>query len=397
MLWGIKKYYEDFHRVDITEEAVRSAVDLSIRYIHDNFLPDKAIDLIDEAAAAVRVRQHESALDKKRHKLLDALSHAQEQKAQALHAEALEDAVVWKEKEGTLQKQLTILNRKETKDYGPRDAVTNRDIASVLAARIQLDPERLLRHESDYLPEVEKELKKNIIGQDEVIGELIRGLRQAYLGLGNKRKPLASFLFAGPSGVGKTALCKALAQSLYHDAKALLKLDMTEFAESHSVSKLLGSPAGYIGYKERNRFTEELKKRPYAVLVFDEYDKAHPDVQKLLFQILDEGELTDSQGKKVYFHHAIIILTTNVGAELYESGGIGFSSVGKTHTKTLDSVTKEHILHKLKDYFGASLLGRVGHTLLFRPLDATDRAQIVLNLFRNFSAELMNSHVLDRA
>ncbi len=394
MIRGIKKYYEKFHSVLIQDEAAEAAVDLSIRYVHDNFLPDKAIDLIDEAAAAVRVELPESPFAPKRHRLHVALEEAREQKAKTIGKDALKEVAHWKEKEQKITRQIAALDKKE-KTISHKNAIVDKFmIAKILAHKLHLTPAEILRNDWEKLDKVATELKQEIVGQAAVIDEIIRSLRQAYFRFGNSKKPLASFLFTGPSGVGKTALTRALAKSLYHDEKALMKFDMTEFAEQHSVSKLLGSPAGYIGYKERNRFTDELKKRPHAVLVFDEYDKAHPDVQKLLFQILDEGELTDSQGKKIFFNHSIVILTTNVGAELYQSRGFGFTTAAKTNTeskaeeKMIDRETKKRIEGKLKEHFGASLMGRIGHVFLFRPLDIHDRTNIVLKLFGTIAEEL---------
>ena len=385
-LQGIKKYYEDFHHVTLTGEAIAAAVDLSIRYIHDNYLPDKAIDLIDEAGARVRVARADTAADKTKNKLLDELMACRTKKEQSIHQEELKEAVRWKEKEQQLEKRISALEKKAN-DEAARKRVTKADIARVLATKLHMDGEHLLRDEWEHIATVGEALKRQIIGQTHVIDELTRALANAHLGLGSGNKPFASFLFAGPSGVGKTALTRALAQELYRDPKALIKLDMTEFSEPHSVSKLLGSPAGYIGYRERNRFTEELRQRPYAVLVFDEYDKAHPDVQKLLFQILDEGELTDSHGKKIFFHHTIVILTTNIGAELYASGGMGFGEARKAD-ESIPAATEQLIRSRLNEQLGSSLIGRIGRTLLFRPLTPIDTGMIIQNLFKTINEKL---------
>ena len=335
IITGIKKYYEKHHHTTITKEAIIAAVELSIKYIHTNFLPDKAIDLIDEAAASLRVKRPESIEDKTYYELVDALDTCNKQKEQAILEEAFQKAKKIKTKEQKLEKKLEALHkkRKQTKPVSS-GRVTKKHIATILSKQLHISLETLLRDEWETLKQVEKQIKKQLFGQDIVIEEVIQTLRHAYLKQTGTKKPLSSYLFVGPSGVGKTALAKILTKELYQDEKALIKFDMSEFAEAHSVSKLLGSPAGYIGHKERNRFTDEMKRRPYAVLLFDEIDKAHPDVRRLLFQILDEGELSDSSGKKIYFHHAIIIMTSNVGYEHYKTGEFGFGDASNQSKTT---------------------------------------------------------------
>jgi ATP-dependent Clp protease ATP-binding subunit ClpC len=346
ILHGVKKYYETFHDVAIDDDAVAAAVDLSVRYIHDNFLPDKAIDLLDEAGAAL------------------ALTRPAPRRAPA----------AGKTKQS-----------KRATPSAPLLHVTPDAIARVLAGKLPMPPEWLLMNQWEHLDRVEHELREHIVGQDDALAGLMRALRQAHLGIGAANKPFSSLLFAGPTGVGKTALAKALAHSLYRDEKALIKLDMTEFSEGHSVSKLMGSPAGYIGYKERNHFLDELKKRPYAILLFDEFDKAHPDVQKILFQILDEGTLRTAQGKQISFRHTIVILTANVGEELYASPGIGF---GRGDAGAVQSA----ITAKIKDQFGAALVGRIGETLLFRPLTTEHLSAIAAKAFHAAAVRLYDAH-----
>ncbi|MBI5728571.1 MAG: ATP-dependent Clp protease ATP-binding subunit [Candidatus Magasanikbacteria bacterium] len=377
ILRGVKTYYEQFHGATITNEALDTAVEFSGKYIHDNFLPDKALDLVDEAAAAVRVNRPPHPLENKREAWRDALVDAIRKKETAIHAERFEEAKQWKKKHDELAKKLSTLEKQIAKEpLSARSRVKRGDIIRVVARRLGL-PEKLLSvTDWERLEQMRIFLKTQIIGQDAVIDRVIDRLREAHLGLQPPNKPFASFLFVGPSGVGKTALGRHLAAALYHDERALIKFDMSEFAESHSIAKILGSPAGYIGYRERNRFTDELRRRPYAVILFDEFDKAHPDVQKLLFQILDAGELTDSQGKKIHFRHAVVILTTNVGAELYRTGGMGFSASDATAAPE-NSDWREGLVSRLKEQFGASLLSRLREVCLFAPLQNAHIEEIV--------------------
>ncbi|PIT86496.1 MAG: hypothetical protein COU33_02830, partial [Candidatus Magasanikbacteria bacterium CG10_big_fil_rev_8_21_14_0_10_43_6] len=318
---------------------------------------------------------------------VDALDSCLEQKEQAIFEEAFQKAKKIKTKQEKLEKQLAALQKKK-KQHTPISVgrVTKKHIAEILSKQIHTSVDTLLRDEWEALVAVEKHIKKELFGQDAVIEDLIQTLRHAYLKNTKTKKPLASYLFVGPSGVGKTALAKHLARELYHDEKALIKFDMSEFAESHSVSKLLGSPAGYIGHKERNRFTDEMKQRPYAVLLFDEIDKAHTDVRRLLFQILDEGELSDSAGKKIYFHHAIVIMTSNVGAEHYKTGGdFGF---GNPTTETAVKTRNKKIEHSLKEYMSPALMGRIDKTCFFSPLSETAVEQIVKKHISELSKHL---------
>ncbi len=374
ILNGIKKYYENFHNVKITATALETAVDLSIKYIHDNFLPDKAIDLIDEAAAAVKTKYKSTPLETKKQKLLEEREAYYDNKEQAISQEKFEKAIEWKNKIESTEKKLITIQKQITKSPKTKaKKVAESDIAKILEIRLNIPAEILLTSKWDELKTLPDRLKNYIVGQDPVIDKLVKKISQAHLGWGGNEKPLASFLFAGPSGVGKTELAKVLAQELFHTDKALIKLDMSEFSEGHSTAKLLGSPAGYIGHKERNNFTDEIRKHPYCVVLFDEIDKAHHNVIKLLLQILDEGTLTDSSGKKTNFRHAVIILTTNLGSELFKSNGIGF---GKDNDKVSEE-TSEAITHKLKEEISPALLNRLTAVEVFSPLTKDDIQNIV--------------------
>ncbi len=390
ILKGIKKYYEEFHNVSLTEEAIKSAVELSSRFIHDNFLPDKAIDLIDEASAHVRASRKTSALQNKLDKLELELEKIQDKKESAIKKENFDVACELKDTEKIKKEKINLLLKQIDKERKPaRKKVDAEDIARVLNHKINIPMEFLLSNEWDRLQKLKDNLKNHIIGQDEVINNLYQSLSQAYVRLSKTKKPFASFLFAGPSGVGKTELAKVLAKELFMDEKALIKLDMSEYAEQHSISRLLGSPAGYVGYKERNYFIDELKKKPYAVLLFDEFDKAHSDVQKLLLQILDEGELTDGQGKKIHLQHSIVILTTNLGSELYKSAGIGFGSNEKNLKSKLSDGVYTSVLNKLKEELGNSLFSRIQTTCLFSPLSGEHVEKIIEKNLQVLSDELL--------
>jgi ATP-dependent Clp protease ATP-binding subunit ClpC len=389
ILSGIKRYYETYHRTTITKEAIEAAVTLSSKYIHTNFLPDKAIDLLDEAAASVRVERPETIEDKKYYELVDVIQACQDQKEHAIRKEAFEKAKRIKTKQEKLEKQLHALNKKRATSRQPKTGkITKKHIAHILSKQLHIDVQTLLSNEWEQLTDVEKDLHTHIFGQETVIHDVTQTLRHAYLRQAHNKKPLASYLFVGPSGVGKTALAKHLARALYHDEKALIKFDMSEFAEGHSVSKLLGSPAGYVGHKERNQFTDELKQRPYAVLLFDEIDKAHPDVRRLLFQILDEGELTDSTGKKIHFEHTIVIMTTNVGSEHYKTSEFGF---GDTASSTTTKKRNKKIEESLKEYMSPALLGRIGKVCYFDPLSETAVERIVRSHIHALSANIKTS------
>ena len=390
ILSGIKKYYEEFHNVIITAEALEKAVELSTKYIHDSYQPDKSIDLLDEASAGVKVRNHKNPTAKKSVAIENELRELEEKKDLALTQKNTRLATKYKKQINTLEKDLKKLEAQNTKKI-KASKVDAEAITNSLAARLGIDPSILATDEWETLDRLAKVLPEKIIGQTQVINEIIRTLKERYLGLGHSGKPLASFLFVGPSGVGKTEMAKILAQELYHDPNALIKLDMSEFGESHSVAKLLGSPAGYIGYKDRNKLFDELRRRPYSVVVFDEIDKAHPDVRKLLLQILDEGELTEGGGKKVHFNHAIIILTANIGSSLFKSGGIGFGSQGpnnQTKPESLPAEIDKKIRQAIKEELGAAIVSRLDTTCIFSPLTRDHIESIIRQEIERISGAL---------
>lgn len=381
ILDGVKVYYENFHQVQFAPDAVTTAVTLSARYIHDQYQPDKSLDLLDEAAAAVRVHQPATAADTARQKIEEQIEAAEAAKSKAISDEKLKTALKYKQQIATLQKKLKALDKK-TKPAKRKPLVTSADIAAVVAQRTGTNSSTILRDELEQLSVVRTEIDKKIIGQTVAKKVIFQTLERAFIGLNRPRKPLAALLFAGPSGVGKTECARQLATALYHDPAALIKLDMSEFGEGHSVSKLLGSPAGYVGYKERNRFTDDVRRRPYSVVLLDEIDKAHPDVRKLLWQILDEGELTDASGKKTSFAHCIIILTTNVGAQALQQGDLGFG--GKNSSATNET----RLTSLIKDELGAALVNRLDAVCPFFPLGPAELATIAAHAITELSTQL---------
>ncbi len=372
---GIKKYYENYHNTLITDQAVKAAVRLSHKYIHDNFLPDKAIDLIDEASAAVRVKQKKNNLEKQKQSLLNRLGQAKEQKKCSIAQEKFSTAKKWKSEEEKITKKINQLDEKKSKNNKKmKKRVQEKEIIQIIAQRLNIDPKILSKNEWEQLGTLEKRLNTKIIGQEEAITQIVYNLQQSHLNIKNPEKPFASLLFVGPSGTGKTETAKILAREYFHDKDALIKLDMSEFSESHGVSKLLGSPAGYVGYNERNLFLEKLSKKPHSVILLDDFDKAHAGIKKLLLQILDQAYLTDNMGKKINFKHAIIILTTNCGTELFKSAEIGFNRDGG-NTK----VKKQIIDSRLKQKFGHELISRLDKVIVFHSLSRKKVEKIIEN------------------
>lgn len=372
ILEGVAPYYEQFHHVRISHEAIEQAVHLSQRYIQHKQLPDKAIDLIDEAAAAIRVADTQPGPIQKQRSLYQELETIKEEKRKAVMEERFGEAMVLKEKEERLQAHIEAFSQ-EQKDVSPVSVITEKEIARVLSRTINIPLEDLLSSNREKLLMLESMLRKDIFGQDHVVDIVAGALRRAKTGIAHPSRPLASFLFLGPSGVGKTQLAKSVAQMLFHSNEQFIRLDMSEYAEGFTSSKLIGAPAGYVGYKEGMNLTDRVRQRPYSVILFDEIEKAHKDVQNLLLQILEEGELTDSTGRKVNFKNTIVILTSNVGLERFERGGMGFFSDTSDHLSSLHN----DVQTELRERFRPELLNRIDHTCLFHPLNQDTLEQII--------------------
>jgi ATP-dependent Clp protease ATP-binding subunit ClpC len=375
ILRGIRHRYEEHHKLTITDEAIEAAARLSARYIPERYLPDKAIDLIDEAAA--RVRMYKAARWPSLQKVYNELRTVQREREEALAERRYEDVADLKAREEELQAQLQQLRMRSETDEGPK--VTAEDIAEVVSMWTGIPVSRIAGDESQRLLQMEEELKKRIVGQDEAISVISRAVRRARAGLKDPRRPIGSFIFLGPTGVGKTELTKALAEFLFGSEDALLQLDMSEFMERHNVSRLVGAPPGYVGYEDAGQLTEYVRRRPYCIVVFDEIEKAHPDVFNMLLQIMEEGRLTDARGRKVDFRNTIIIMTSNIGADTIRKAHLGFPTQ-KQEEVDLERryrEMREKLLNELRKVFRPEFLNRVDQVVVFRPLSREDILKIV--------------------
>ena len=380
ILKGIKDKYEAHHKVKITDEAIESAVKLSTRYIGDRYLPDKAIDLIDEAASRVRLRSYTAPSDLK--ELEDKKKSVEAEKLSAVNAQEFERAAALRDEERKLDKE--IKDKKETwHDMAGKshDEVTPADIADIVSSWTGVPVTQLSTEESDRLLHMEDELHRRIVGQDEAVEAVSRAIRRGRVGLKDPKKPIGSFIFLGPTGVGKTELCKALAAAMFGDENAMIRLDMSEYMEKHTVSRLIGSPPGYVGYDEGGQLTEKVRRKPYSVVLFDEIEKAHPDVFNMLLQILDDGVLTDGQGRRVDFKNCIIIMTSNVGAKLIsqKQKAFGFAA-GAKELEQNEKEIKDAVMGELRNTFRPEFLNRVDDIIVFQRLTKENIKEIASRL-----------------
>lgn len=375
VLKGIRPKYEEYHRVKITDAAIEAAAKLSKRYISDRFLPDKAIDLIDEASSLLKVKK--GSVSKNIRNLERNIKEIRNEKEQAVLDQRYAEAAEMKQKEDLLAIELEKVRKKEgMTDNGL--AIDEESIAEVIANMTGIPVTRLVEKEQLSLIQLEGKLKKQVIGQDEAIKEIASSIRRARTGISDERRPIGSFIFLGPTGVGKTELAKVLAAQMFGDKDALVKIDMSEFMEKHNVSRLVGAPAGYVGYDEGGQLTEIVRRKPYAVVLFDEIEKAHPDVFNMLLQILEDGYLTDAKGLKVDFRNTVIIMTSNVGAsDFYTAREIGFTQTeGKKKQEAHQKKINEKVMGDLKKRFRPEFLNRVDKIIVFRALDKQDVKRI---------------------
>ena len=396
VLRGLRDRYESFHQVRIADEAVEAAVQMSERYLPEKFLPDKAIDLVDEAASHLRTSVQPSAELKQERELESKLKQLQAAKELAIREENFPLATAHKEEGGKAAAELAKLRRgRPSAEPVILGTVGRQQIAEVVSQITGVPLTELLATERTRLANLEATLAKYVIGQSEAITAIAKSVRRARLGLGNPLRPMGSFIFLGPSGVGKTELAKVIAEQVFEDPEALVRLDMSEFSEGFNVSKMIGAPAGYVGYKDSNKLTDLVRRKPYAVVLFDEIEKAHPDVFNLLLQILEDGHLTDAAGKKVNFKNSLILMTSNLGLqELTSQAELGFNSEDKTALQRFVgqySQTKERLMAEVKKFFRPEFLNRLDGVIVFNPLAETDLESIVKlqiqELNRRFAAQ----------
>ena len=370
---GLKSMYEDHHKVRITEEAINAAVDLSDRYITDRYLPDKAIDLIDEASSKLRILAFDDEQeDIDTHE--DILEKLKAEKDQAVLDQDFEKAA--KLRDIINQKKFDLEEEKEEESEGYKLAITYDDIANIVASWSKVPVERLTEDEKAKYAKLDKNLAGTVIGQNEAIKSVAHAIKRARVGLKDPKKPIGSFIFVGPTGVGKTYLAKSLAKSLFGSEDRLIRMDMSEYMEKFAVSRMVGSPPGYVGYEEGGQLTEAVRKNPYSVILFDEIEKAHPDVFNLLLQILDDGRLTDGQGRTIDFKNTIIIMTSNVGvSSLAKATSIGFD-LAEDKQEADNERNKEIITKAIKDSFAPEFLNRLDETIMFNSLSEADIKEI---------------------
>ena len=375
ILGGLRDRYEAHHQVHFTDEALQAAVEMSDRYIQDRFLPDKAIDVIDEAGARMRIRN--MTLPKELRDLDDKLREVRSKKDKAIGAQDFETAAELRDKESKLKTEREQAEKKWEEDTSKQvSQVTVKDIADVVSMTTGVPVSNLTEAETEKLLRMESVLHERVIGQDEAVTALSKAIRRSRAGLKDPKRPAGSFIFLGPSGVGKTELSKALAEFLFNSEDALLSFDMSEYMEKHSVSRLVGSPPGYVGFDEGGQLTKAVRQKPYSVVLFDEIEKAHTDVFNILLQILEEGRLTDAQGRTVDFRNTVIIMTSNVGArEIAQTTPLGFS--GNDHAGLSDKEIKSRVMAEMKKLFRPEFLNRIDEIIVFKSLTDEQIAQIV--------------------
>lgn len=380
ILKGLRDKYEAHHKVKITDDAINAAVKMSARYISDRYLPDKAIDLVDEAASRVRLNAFTAPPDLKA--MEDQLKSLSDEKAAAVNTQDFERAAKLRDEEKSLSEKLAEQKKAwEEKNSRSTGEVTAREIAEIVSSWTGIPVAKISEEESQRLLNLEEELHRRIVGQDKAVSAVARAIRRSRVGLKDPRRPIGSFIFLGPTGVGKTELSKALAEAMFGDEDAMIRLDMSEYMEKHNVSRLVGSPPGYVGYDEGGQLTEKVRRKPYSVVLFDEIEKAHPDVFNMLLQILDDGFLTDSQGRRVDFRNCVIIMTSNVGARQITDkvSSLGFS-VQQENTAAQENAANERIhkevMAELKKTFKPEFLNRIDDIVVFNRLNQNDIREI---------------------
>ena len=394
ILRGLRDRYEAFHKAKITDEALKAAVTLSSRYITDRFLPDKAIDVVDEAASKVRMKVFSAAPDVKA--LEDRLNTVKKEKEAAVTSQDFEKAAKLRDEEQALVKEIDDKKSVAKEESDQKLIVTEDDIAAVVAQWTGIPVAKIAEEESETLLHLEDELHKRVIGQDDAVTAVAKAVRRARAGLKDPKRPIGSFLFLGPTGVGKTELARALASSLFGDESAMIRLDMSEYMEKHTVSRLVGAPPGYVGYEEGGQLTDAVRRKPYSVILLDEVEKAHADFFNILLQVLDDGRLTDSQGRTVDFRNTVIIMTSNLGAKALHKNSteLGFLAPKKAESHSNDSKTKDFkeakksVLDAVKRHFRPEFLNRIDEMIVFHPLTEEDLTKIVTIIMSDVTKRL---------
>jgi len=375
ILTGLRSRYEQHHKVTITDDALKAAVRLSARYISDRFLPDKAIDLVDEAASRIRLQGYAEPPEIR--ELTEDIARLEKQKEGAVKAEEFERAGEIKKRQEKKQAKIDKIREKWEKDKQNRKLEVNEnDIAEVVAVWTRIPVQKLTEEDNQRLKNLESVLHERVVGQEEAVGAVARAIRRGRVGLKDPKRPIGSFLFLGPTGVGKTELCKALAEAMFGTEQALIRVDMSEYMEKHSVSRIVGSPPGYVGYEEGGQLSEKVRRNPYSVILFDEIEKAHPDVFNILLQVLDDGHITDSKGRRVDFKNTILIMTSNAGASrIVAPKTLGFSV--KKSDEADYAQMKTGVMDEVRRLFKPEFLNRIDETIVFHQLNRENMKEIV--------------------
>ncbi|MDZ7671459.1 MAG: ATP-dependent Clp protease ATP-binding subunit [Halanaerobiales bacterium] len=391
ILEGLRDAYEAHHKVKISDEAIKAAVKLSHRYIADRFLPDKAIDLMDEAASRVRLRN--STRPQELRNINERIDELEKEKEAAVKNQEFEKAAKLRDEENEIKKELQKTKEEWKQKRGINDTVVKEeDIAQIVSSWTGIPVTKLEETETKKLLKLEEHLHKRVVGQDEAIKAVSQAVRRARAGLKDPKRPIGSFIFLGPTGVGKTELARTLAEAMFDDEDAMIRIDMSEYMEKHSVSRLVGSPPGYVGHEEGGQLTEPVRRRPYSVILFDEIEKAHPEVFNILLQILDDGALTDSHGRKVDFKNTVVIMTSNVGASyIKKQSKLGFTAE-KDESQEYENM-KDNVITRLRDTFRPEFLNRIDETIVFHSLNKGHITEIIEIMIRELKDRLKNKEI----
>ena len=391
ILYGLRDRYEAHHKVRITDEALGAAVKLSERYIPDRFLPDKAIDLMDEAASRVRIQACTAPPDvREQEKRLEAVLI---EKKEAISHQDFEKAAALRDQERNLNREIEEKRAEWTRSQtNARDVVTEEDIAQVVSQWTGIPVSRMTEQEAQRLIRLEETLHRRLVGQEEAVSAVARAIRRARAGLKDPKRPIGSFIFLGPTGVGKTELCRALGEAMFGDEDAVIRLDMSEFMEKHTVSRMMGSPPGYVGYEEGGELTEAVRRKPYSVVLLDEIEKAHPDVFNVLLQILEDGRLTDNTGRTVSFKNTIVVMTSNAGAKLTGGRSMGFGSAQRDEVRDYETM-KESVMKEVKELFRPEFINRVDELIVFHALTEEEICRITEMMLKQVASRLEEQEI----